>query len=52
MCGPCHAAEQDAAGRAMKDKTNCLTTSCEFYEYCGTIDAPIYQVRGGMITVK
>lgn len=39
-------------GRAVKDKTNCLTTSCEFYEYCGTIDAPIYQVRGGMITVK
>ena len=39
-------------GRAMKDKTNRLTTSCEFYEYCGTIDAPIYQVRGGMITVK
>lgn len=39
-------------GRAMKDKTNCLATSCEFYEYCGTIDAPIYQVRGGMITVK
>lgn len=39
-------------GRAMKDKTNCLTTSCEFCEYCGTIDAPIYQVRGGMITVK
>lgn len=39
-------------GRAMKDKTNYLTTSCEFYEYCGTIDAPIYQVRGGMITVK
>ena len=39
-------------GRAMKDKTNCLTTSCEFYEYCGTIDAPIYQVRDGMITVK
>lgn len=39
-------------GRAMKDKTNCLTTSCEFYEYCGTLDAPIYQVRGEMITVK
>lgn len=39
-------------GRAMKDKTNCQPTSCEFYEYCGTIDAPIYQVRGGMITVK
>ena len=39
-------------GRAMKDKTNCLTTSCEFYEYCGTLDAPIYQVRDGMIEVK
>ena len=39
-------------GRSMKDKTNCLTTSCEFYEYCGTLDAPIYQVRDGMITVK
>ena len=39
-------------GRAMKDKTNCLTTSCEFYEYCGTLDEPIYQVRGGIITVK
>lgn len=39
-------------GRAMKDKTNCLTTSCNFYEYCGTLDAPIYQVRDGMITVK
>lgn len=39
-------------GRAMKDKSNCLTTSCEFYEYCGTLDAPIYQVRDGMITVK
>ena len=39
-------------GRDMKDKTNCLTTSCDFYEYCGTLDAPIYQVRDGMITVK
>ena len=39
-------------GRSMKDKTNCLTTSCEFYEYCGTLDTPIYQVRDGMITVK
>lgn len=39
-------------GRAMKDKTNCLTTSRDFYEYCGTLDAPIYQVRDGMITVK
>lgn len=39
-------------GRAMKDKTNCLMTSCDFYEYCGTLDAPIYQMRDGMITVK
>lgn len=28
-------------GRAMREKSNCLTTSCGMYEYCGTIDAPI-----------
>lgn len=39
-------------GRAMKDKSNCLTTSCAFYEYCGTLDAPVYQVRNGKIAVK
>lgn len=39
-------------GRAMKTKANCLTTSCDFYEYCGTLDAPIYRVYDGMITVK
>lgn len=39
-------------GRAMREKTNCLTTSCEFYEYCGTLDKPIYQVRDGCITIK
>ncbi len=39
-------------GRAMKNKSNCLTTSCEFYEYCGTLDAPVYQVKDGKITVK
>lgn len=38
-------------GRAMREKSNCLTTSCGLYEYCGTIDAPIYQVDGGYITV-
>ncbi len=39
-------------GRAMKDKSNCLTTSCAFYEYCGTLDAPVYKVKDGKITVK
>ena len=39
-------------GRAMREKTNCLTTSCEMYEYCGTLDKPIYQVRDGRITIK
>lgn len=39
-------------GRAMREKSNCLTTSCEMYEYCGTLDMPIYQVRGGRITIK
>lgn len=39
-------------GRAMREKSNCLTTSCEMYEYCGTLDMPIYQVRDGRITIK
>lgn len=39
-------------GRAMREKSNCLTTSCEMYEYCGTMDKPIYQVRDGRITIK
>lgn len=39
-------------GRAMRNKANCLTTSCDFYEYCGTLDMPIYQVRDGYITIK
>ena len=39
-------------GRAMKHKTNCLTTSCEFYEYCGTLDAPVYQVKNGAISIN
>lgn len=38
-------------GRAMKHKSNCLTTSCDFYEYCGTPDKPIYEVRDGKIRV-
>ena len=36
----------------MSEKTNCLTTSCEFYEYCGTLDYPIYRVENGFITIK
>ena len=39
-------------GRNMSKKSNCLQTSCGFYQYCGTVNAPIYEVKGGMITVK
>ena len=39
-------------GRRMAEKANCLTTSCAFYEYCGTPDRPIYRVDGGYITIK
>lgn len=39
-------------GRSMKDKSNCLTTSCEYYEYCGTLDAPIYKVEDRYITIN
>ena len=39
-------------GRAMRKKANCLTTSCQYYQYCGTLDRPIYEVRDGQITIK
>lgn len=39
-------------GRNMTDKSNCLQTSCAFYQYCGTVKTPIYEVKDGMITVK
>lgn len=39
-------------GRSMTDKSNCMTTTSEFYEYCGTLDKPVYQVRNGMINIK
>ena len=29
-----------------------VTLSCDFYEYCGTLDMPIYQVQDGRITIK
>ena len=39
-------------GRAMKEKSNCVTTSNEYYQYCGTVDKPIYEVKDGLITIK
>lgn len=40
-------------GRRMSEKSNCLTTaSSELYEYCGTVDMPIYEVKDGYITIK
>ena len=39
-------------GRNMENKSNCLQTTNEFYQYCGSIDAPIYEVKDGFITVK
>jgi len=39
-------------GRNMQDKSNCLMTSNQYYQYCGTTDKPIYEVRNGLITIK
>lgn len=36
----------------MSEKSNCLTTTCSFYEYCGTLDFPVYKVENGLITIK
>lgn len=39
-------------GRAMVDKSHCLTTSHEYYQYLGTVDKPVYQVQDGHITIQ
>ena len=39
-------------GRNMRDKCNCVMTGCAYYQYCGTIDQPIYEVKNGLITIK
>ena len=39
-------------GRNMKEKCNCLTTSDEYYQYLGTKQYPIYEVKDGKITIK
>ena len=39
-------------GRNMKDKCNCLMTGNQYYQYCGTVDKPIYEVKNGLITIK
>lgn len=38
-------------GRSMREKSNCLTTACQYYQYCGTLEKPLYQVRDGQITI-
>lgn len=42
---------QSRRGRSMSEKSNCLTTSCEFYQYCGTTDKPIYKVKNGLTEI-
>ena len=39
-------------GRSMKDKSNCLMTGCQYYQYIGTTKHPIYEVKDGFITIK
>ena len=38
-------------GCRMVEKSNCLTTSCSMYEYCGTSGFPIYRVENNHITI-
>lgn len=39
-------------GRMMREKSNCLKTSNEYYQYLGTTDSPVYTVRDGEIEIK
>ena len=47
-----HENSQTRGGRKMADKSNCLQTSNEYYQYLGTKDRPIYEVRDGKIHIK
>lgn len=48
-----HAKSKTRRGRSMKEKSNCLTaTNSELYQYCGTVDKPIYKVENGEIEIK
>lgn len=38
-------------GRKMSDKSNCLTTSNGFHEYCGALRTPVYDVKDGYILI-
>lgn len=39
-------------GRRMVEKANCLTTDNQFYQYIGTKEYPVYEVKDGKITIK
>lgn len=39
-------------GRKMADKAHTLTTSPAFYEYCGTVERPLYEVKDGKIAIN
>ncbi len=55
MPGECvdlaYANSRSRRGRAMREKSNCLTTCCEFYQYCGTTDKPICKVKNGLTEI-
>lgn len=36
-------------GRSMREKSNCLTTSQEKYQYCGTVDRSLWRIENGFI---
>lgn len=38
-------------GRSMKEKSNCLTTSCEKYQYCGTLNKPLYKIENSFTEI-
>lgn len=46
-----HPGSKTRRGRFMGDKSNCLMTACNYYQYCGTVDRPIYQVHNGQIMI-
>lgn len=47
-----HVNSKTRRGCEMSDKANCLTTDAQWFQYLGTIDKPVYEVKNGQITIK
>lgn len=39
-------------GRSMQEKSNCVMTRNQFYQYIGTVQEPLYEIENGTVTIE